>query len=115
MTCPHCESPATVERPDRTEFGYRGFRCRTCKREFNERTGTPDKRLQYPTDVVCLVGRWRFRYQPSLRDLAEMFLQRGITLPHETVRDWEANRAPRRREALRQRRHGAGGAALGWR
>jgi putative transposase len=34
--------------------------------------------LEYPTDVICLVVFWRFRYKLSLRDLAEMFLQRGI-------------------------------------
>ena len=40
--------------------GYRRFRCRACKREFNERTGTPFNRLQYPTDVIWLVVLWRF-------------------------------------------------------
>jgi putative transposase len=95
MSCPHCQSTATVERPDRTELGYRRFRCRTCKRGFNERTGTPYNRLQYSTDVVCLVVLWRFRYKLSLRDLAEMFLQRGLSFTHEAVRDWESKLAPR--------------------
>jgi transposase-like protein len=40
MRCPHCEATETVERREQTELGYRRFRCRTCKREFNERTGT---------------------------------------------------------------------------
>jgi transposase-like protein len=40
MTCPHCALTATTDRPDRTELGYRRFRCRACKRVFNERTGT---------------------------------------------------------------------------
>ena len=80
MTCPYCQSTATVERPDRTELGYRRFRCRTCERGFNERTGTPYNRLQYPIDVVCLVVPWRFRYKLSLRDLAEMFLERVSSL-----------------------------------
>jgi putative transposase len=93
MTCPHCESAATAERSDRTELGYRRFRCRACQRSFNERTGTPCNRLQYPTDVVSLVVLWRVRYKLSLRDLAEMFLQRGIVFTHETVRDWEARLA----------------------
>jgi putative transposase len=61
MTCPHCESTATTERPDRTELGYRRFRCRACQRAFNEWTGTPFDRLQYPTAVICLVVLWRFR------------------------------------------------------
>jgi putative transposase len=45
MTCPHCRSTATVERPDRTALGYRRFRCRPCKQGLNERTGTPLNRL----------------------------------------------------------------------
>jgi transposase-like protein len=68
MRCPHCQSTSTTERPDRTELGYRCFRCRDCQHGFNERTGTPFNRLQYPTDVVCLVVLWRFRYKLSLRD-----------------------------------------------
>ncbi len=43
--------------------------------------------LEYPTDAVCLAVFWRFRYKLSLRDLAEMFLQRGIGFTHEAVRD----------------------------
>jgi putative transposase len=109
MTCPHCESTATTERPERTELGYRRFRCRACQRGFNERTGTPFNRLQYPTDVVCLVVLWRFRYKLSLRDLVEMFLQRGIIFTHEAVRDWEAKLAPLLSDVLRKRRHGTAG------
>jgi putative transposase len=109
MTCPHCESTATTERPERTELGYRRFRCRACQRGFNERTGTPYNRLQYPTDVVCLVVLWRFRYKLSRRDLAEMFLQRGIIFTHEAVRDWEAKLAPLLSDVLRKRRHGTAG------
>jgi DDE domain len=55
MWCPHCESTVTSERRERTKLGYRRFRCRACKREFNERTGTRFNYLQYPTDVVWLV------------------------------------------------------------
>jgi putative transposase len=109
MTCSHCESTATTERSDRTELGYRRFRCRDCQRGFNERTGTPFNRLQYPTDVVCLVILWRFRYKLSLRDLAEMFLQRGLSFTHEAVREWENKLTPLLSETLRKRRHGAVG------
>jgi putative transposase len=105
MTCLHCESTAFTERSERTELGYRRFRCRACKREFNERTGTPFIRLQYPTDVVCLVILWRFRYKLSLRDLAEMFFQRGMSFTHEAVREWERKLAPLLSAVLRKRRH----------
>ena len=106
MRCPHCESSATTERRDRTELGYRRFRCRACHREFKERTGTCFNHLQYPTDVVCLVVLWRVRYKLSLRDLPEMFLERGMVFTHEAVREWEAQLAPRLSRTLRKHRRG---------
>src|SRR5262245_46527053 len=72
MTCPHYESTATIERPDRTVLGYRRFRCPMCRRGFNERTGTLFNYLEYPTDIVCLVVFWRLCYKLSLRDLADL-------------------------------------------
>jgi putative transposase len=46
------------------------------------------------------------RYRLTLRDLAEMFLQRGIIFSHEAVRGWEAKLAPALADELRRRRHG---------
>ena len=56
-----------------------------------------------------MVILWRFRYKLSLRDLAEMFLQRGLSFTHEAVREWENKLAPLLSETLRKRRHGAVG------
>jgi transposase-like protein len=50
---------------------------------------------------------WRLRYKLSLRDLAELFLIRGIVFTHEAVRDWEL--APLLAEGLRKRRVGKAG------
>src|SRR5215831_1176337 len=108
MKCPHCQSGHTQERPERTELGYRRFRCRSCGREFNERTGTAFNRLQYPSDVLCLVVLWRLRYKLSLRDIAEMFLERGFIFPHVTVRLWETTFTPLLTERLRKHRYGQG-------
>ena len=58
-----------------------------CKRTSNERTGPPFNSLEDPTDIVLLVVLWRLRYKLSLRDLAEMFLERGFEFTHEAVRD----------------------------
>jgi len=49
--------------------------------------GTPFNYLEYPSDIVLLVVLWRLRYKLSLRDLAEMFLERGFEFTHEAVRD----------------------------
>jgi putative transposase len=109
MDCPHCQSSSTTEREGRTVHGFRRFGCRGCGRRFNERTGTVLNRVQVPSDIVFLVVFWRLRYKLSLRDLAEMFLIRGIVFTHEAVRDWEAKLAPMLAEGLRKRRAGKAG------
>jgi putative transposase len=82
---------------------------RDCGRRYNERTGTVLNRVQVPTDIVFLVVFWRLRYKLSLRDLAEIFLIRGLVFTHEAVRDWEAKLAPLLAEGLRKRRAGKAG------
>src|SRR5512135_3432374 len=109
MNCPHCISPATKQQHKTTALGYRTFRCSTCHRTFNERTGTAFNFLEYPTDIVLLVVLWRLRYKLSLRDLAEMFLERGFVFTHEAVRDWEARFAPLLADQLRRKRRGQAG------
>ncbi len=48
MPCPYCQTNATQELARTTALGYRLFRCRSCRRTFNERTGTPFNHLQVP-------------------------------------------------------------------
>jgi transposase-like protein len=100
---------ATKEQSKRTSLGYRTFRCSECKHIFNERTGTPFNFLEYPTDIVLLVVLWRLRYKLSLRDLAEMFLERGFVFTHEAVHDWETRFAPLLADQLRIKRRGQAG------
>ena len=109
MACPHCAATTTTDLTKRTQLGYRIFRCSACQRQFNERTGTPYNYLEFPTDIVLLVVLWRLRYKLSLRDLAEMFLERGFEFTHETVRDWEARFAPLVTDNLRTKRTGKAG------
>src|ERR1700756_665858 len=90
MRCPACRSTAVRHRSERTAQGYRRFRCGDCGKQFNERSAGLLNRAQYPSDVIALVVLWRLRYKLSLRDLAEMFLIRGLVFSYEAVRDWEA-------------------------
>src|SRR3712207_3905428 len=106
MSCPHCRSTSTTQRSKMTSLGYRTFCCQACKRTFNERTGTAYNYLEFPTDIVLLVVLWRVRYKLSLRDLAEMFLERGFEFTHEAVREWEARFAPLVADRLRAKRKG---------
>jgi putative transposase len=109
MNCPHCASTTTKEQTKQTWLCYRTVRCSVCHCTFNERTGTPFNFLQDPTDIVLLVVLWRLRYKLSLRDLAEMVLERGFVFTHEAVRDWEARLAPLLADHLRAKRRGQAG------
>ena len=83
MRCVGCGSAAITERPERTGHGYKRFGCR---KQFNKRSGTLLNRTQYPSDVVALVVLWQLRFKLSLRDLPEMFAQRGMVFSYEAVR-----------------------------
>ena len=109
MQCVKCGSEAVTERREHTAQGYKRFRCRTCGKQFNERSGTLLNHVQYPSDIVALVVLWRLRYKLSLRDLPEMFAVRGIEFCHETVREWEAKLTPALAEDLWRRRKGKAG------
>src|SRR5437879_1382035 len=104
MNCPLCAGTRTQKRVKKTKLGYATFFCPQCRSTFNERTGTPFNYLEYPTDIVLLVVFWRLRYKLSLRDLAEIFLQRGFVFTHETVREWEERFAPLMANQLRAKR-----------
>src|SRR4051794_28904693 len=60
MDCVASGSVAAMERPDRTARGYGRFRCRSCGKQFNERSGTLLNHAQYPSDVIALVVLWRW-------------------------------------------------------
>ncbi len=109
MPCLHCRSTATTKRKRRTALGYARFNCRSCRWRFNERTGTPFNDLQYPTDIVLLAVLWRLRYKLSFRDVAELLLERGFGVTHETIRDWELRFAPLLADQLRAKRRGHAG------
>src|SRR3954447_23932140 len=95
MDCPHCHSSSTTEQEGSwlPALPLPGVRAAVQRATVLNRV---------PTDIVFLF--WRLRYKLSLRDLAEMFLIRGLVFTHEAVRDWEAKLAPLL--AVRKRRKG---------
>ena len=104
-SCIHCKSE-DISSIGRTDLGYLRFRCYSCKRSFNERSKTPFNHLETQTDIALQVVRWYLRYKLSLRDLTEIFGERGIVFTHETVRDWVNKFTPLINKELRRRRFG---------
>ncbi|HEY4384154.1 MAG TPA: IS6 family transposase [Ktedonobacteraceae bacterium] len=109
MNCPYCAGTMARKRAKKTKLGYTTFFCSQCRHTFNERTGTPFNYLEFPTDIVLLAVIWRLRYKLSLRDVAEMFLERGFVFTHEAIRDWETRFAPLIKGQLRIKRQGQAG------
>ena len=60
---------------------------------------------------MLLAVLWRLRYKLGFRDVAEMLLQRGFEVMHETIREWEFRFAPLLSERLRAKRRGRAGAS----
>src|SRR3954453_13997191 len=106
MRCLACGSEAVTERPERTAQGDRRFRCRTCGKQFNERSRALLNWARCPSDVIPFVVLWRLRYKLALRGLPEMFAVRGIVFSYEAVREWEAKLTPALADDLRRRRRG---------
>ncbi len=49
---------------------------------------------------------WRLWYKLGFRDVAELLLQRGYEVTHETIRDWESRFASLLADQLRTKRRG---------
>jgi transposase-like protein len=58
---------------------------------------------------VLLAVLWRLRYKLGFRDVAELLLQRGFEVSHETIRAWEFRFAPMISQRLSARRRGKAG------
>lgn len=106
MDCPHCSTSRVSFLQHRTNLGYSRFRCKECRRTYNERSGTPFNFIEVPTDIIFQVLLLRVRYKLSDRNVAEFFLIRGFEFTHETVRDWEATLLPHFTEQIRTKRKG---------
>lgn len=106
MDCPHCQSSRVSPLQRIANLGYGMFRCKQCRRTFNERTSTPFNFIEVPTDIIFQVLLCRIRYKLSYRDVAEFFLLRGFQFTHETVRDWEERFLPHFIEQIRTKRQG---------
>jgi len=88
MECPHCKTTRVAQIKKRTQLGYLQYYCRSCKVQFNERTGTAFNFVEYPTEVVMTVVFYYYRFKVSLSDVVDLMMMRGFYLSHQTVHNW---------------------------
>ena len=91
MNCPHCASAATTRRQGRTTLGYQRFNCRSCKRRFNERTGTPFNDLQSSERSYQMSGEYLRLFENVLAYCREsVSAGDGMRQQQRRVRYWAA-------------------------
>ncbi|CAB3810870.1 IS6 family transposase ISBmu21 [Paraburkholderia fynbosensis] len=66
------------------------------------------KRLHYPLDVILICVRWYVAYPMSLRHLAYMMAERGVSVDHSTVHRWAIKLLPVLEKAFRRRKRPVG-------
>ena len=88
MHCPHCDSSNVYECKTKTSLGYSQYRCRTCCKQYNKRTGTPFNFIEYPNEVIMIAVHHYYRFKLSLSDVVELMAMRGFHLSHQTVHNW---------------------------
>jgi len=105
MDCPHSQSKKTREMSQKTQLGYKQYYCRTCSKQYNERSGTTLNFIEYPTEVVMMAVHYYYRFKVSLDDVVELMLMRGFHLSHQTVYNWTQRFGVELGLKLRQRRY----------
>lgn len=88
MHCPHCNSVNIYICKTKTQLNYLQYRCRSCCKQFNERTGTDFNFIEYPNEVVIMTIYYYFRFKLSLDDVVEVMKMRGFHLSHQTAHNW---------------------------
>ncbi len=106
MNCPHCKSNNARLCKEKTDLGYDQYRCRSCEKQYNERSGTSLNFIQYPTEVVMLAVHYYYRFRNSLDDVVELMKMRGIHLSHQTVHNWTQTFGVELGLKLREKRYG---------
>ena len=109
MHCPHCKSANTRQCQSKTSLGYHQYRCRSCCKQYNERTGTLYNYIQYPIEVVMLALYFYYRFRNSLDDVVELMAMRGFCLSHQTIHNWSQTFGVELGIKLRKIRYGAAG------
>jgi putative transposase len=68
-------------------------------------TGAPSyKGFRFPAEIISHCVWLYYRFPLSFRDVEEMMLERGVTVSHETIRQWTGKFGQAYASGLRRRR-----------
>ncbi len=78
------------------------YRCRSCRRAFIARTGTPFAGHRWPQEIIVTAVRWYLRFRLSAADVRDLLAERGVDVSARTVLYWVQQFAPLRARAGRR-------------
>jgi transposase-like protein len=92
---PPCARCAGAEgKQDGTVGETQRSRCRSCRRTFIARTGTPFAGHRWPQEVIVTAVRWYCRFRLSAADGRYPLAERGVDVSARTVLHWVQKFAP---------------------
>ncbi len=83
MACPRCAG-TEVKKDGRAGEAQR-YRCRSCRRTFITRTGTPFAGHRWPQEVLVTAVRWYLRFRLSAADVRDVLAERGVDVSARTI------------------------------
>jgi transposase-like protein len=91
-SCPRCSGVAVKK--DGRSGETQHYRCRSCRRTFIDRTGTPFRGHRWPRDIIVTAVRWYLRYRLSAADVRDLLAERGVDVSARTALYWVQKFAP---------------------
>ena len=85
--CIYCKSQEIVKN-GRTDSGEQELYCKNCKSYFTSSSNPDYHCSRFDSETMRLTTIWYFRFNLSLRNLAEIMLSRGIDVSHQTIARW---------------------------
>jgi len=92
VACPRCAG-TEVKKDGRAGEAQR-YRCRSCRRTFIARTGTPFAGHRWPQEVIVTAVRWYPRFRLSAADVRDVLAARGVAVSARTILHWVQQFAP---------------------
>ena len=86
-SCIYCKGSEIVKN-GRTASGIQEFYCKNCKSYFTSSSNPDYHCSRFDSETMRLTTIWYFRFNLSLRNLAEIMLSRGIDVSHQTIARW---------------------------
>src|SRR3954464_15098970 len=92
-SCLFCRQPAS-KRDGHDAVGRKRYACRSCRRDFIERSATAFAGYRWPAGVILLAVRWFLSHPLSAASVMELLAERGIDASKRTVLRWAQTFGP---------------------